>query len=227
MKIGIIGAMTQETQLIAPLLENSSVAEDSGVTITFGKLHGHEVALCTCGVGKTLAAAAAQLLISKYGCECIINTGVAGNTDPELGVGDVVIGQTLVFHDADMLIASHYAPFTEQFSSDPRLCDAAEGVCGALGEKCKRGRIATGDVFVCDSEVKNDIVRRTGCLCVEMEGAAIANIAARCGVPFLVLRVMSDNADENIAQALHVQDFDVSAYCRQSLALIEALLGEM
>lgn len=227
MIIGIIGAMKDETQLIEKLLVGQEKLSCGGMEVVRGKYKNHTVILCTCGVGKTLAAAATQLIITVFGCETVINTGIAGNTDSCLGVGDVVIGKKLVFHDADMTVASHYFPFTDCFCSDAGLVEKVEKICGELGVKYKTACIATGDVFVCDSQVKKDIVSRTCCSCVEMEGAAIANIAVRNGVPFLVLRVMSDNADEDIAYQKYALELPIGEYCELSAEMMKRLLDRI
>ncbi len=220
MTLGIIGAMSDETKLIAAELAQRSEQQLAGVTVISGTLSGRKVCLCTCGVGKTCAAAACQLLIDRFGCELILNTGVAGNTDPSLGVGDTVIASDLVYHDADMVITSHYAPFTESFACDPDLVALAQSCCRREGARFKTARIASGDEFVCDSARKRDIIARTNCSCLEMEGAAIAHVAARNGVRFLVVRVMSDNADENVAGDKFSLELDLGDYCRSSLRFV-------
>lgn len=223
MKLAIIGAMDEETRQIRENMTDARADDLHGVKVVQGRFEGLDTALCSGGVGKVNSAATAQLLVDLCGCDIMINTGIAGNTDARLGVGDVAVGERLVYHDADMTIASHSFPYTDHFSSDPELVSLALECCREQGVRCVAGTIATGDLFVCDSAVKSDIIARTGCCCVEMEGCAVANVAARCGVPFLALRVMSDCADENVADAKYQSILDTDKYCALSLALLARL----
>lgn len=227
MIIGIIGAMREETSLVSEMLSGRKLSTVSGVELSVGLYAGHTVIVCTCGIGKSSAAAATQLLIDRYGCGAIINTGIAGNTDSELFLGDVVVGRRLVYHDFDGEILSHAYPFTRDFCSDDKLCEIALAACEALSVRCKAATVATGDVFVSDEAVKADIVARTGCSCVEMEGAAVGHIAKKCGVPFLVLRVMSDDAARESAKGVMDNTIDTGDYCRLSRSLLKIILTEL
>ena len=145
----------------------------------------------------------------------------------EIGIGDVVVGRRVVYHDAqdDMLVQS--APFTAEYEGDPELVEAALRACRAAGVRAVAGTIATGDQFVGDSATKRSIQQRVHPDCVEMEGAAVSQIAAKNGVPCVVLRAMSDNADEAGYEVLVVKDFSISGYVATATAIVAHMLREL
>ena len=213
MKVGIIAAMPEEAKILKHRLENVSEETSAGIDLYLGKLHGKEIALCCCGMGKVSAGAAAQLLISKYGCEMIINTGIAGNMTSAVGIGDIVISKTAVYHDADNSLLAKSYPNKQAFEGDKKLINAAERACEGLGIKYITGTIATGDRFIGSTEEKQRIALEFAPHCVEMEGAAIAHVASKNGVPFVIIRSMSDDSDEEATLKLIVKKFDITEYC--------------
>ena len=226
-KIGLLGAMPQEIELLCRRLNDRSRRECGGITFYEGTLDGRPVALCCAGMGKAQAAAAVQLLVTVFGATAIVFSGIAGNMSTRVGIGDVVIGGTVVYHDGEPRMFAERYPHLEEFHSDARLVRAAERACAEAGVKCLVGRIATGDCFVGDSATKNAIAAKCAPDCVEMEGAAVAHIAAKNDVPFVILRAMSDNADEDAFQTLVVKQFDVGEYCDRAAHICAALIASL
>jgi len=195
---GIIAAMDAELALILESMKIESGKTVYGVQFHIGKINGVNVAAVCCSIGTINAAACASVLIREFGATAVVNIGVAGSTCDELDILDVIISDEVVFHDADTWIIKKYYPYRESFHADQNLIRMAEESIAkmeARGFSYKVGRIATGDMFVNNLAVKDDIVERHNPLCVEMEGAAIGQIAYMSGVPFLVIRSLSDKSD--------------------------------
>ena len=198
MRWGIIAALEAELELILAAMETESRLEAYGVCFHIGKIAGREVVAVCSSVGTINAAACASVLVRELGAQALVNIGVAGSTCDELDILDVVLSSEVVFHDADTAVLKKYYPYRESFPADARLIELAERSIAAIeGHEFgyKVGRVATGDLFVDSQQAKNDIVARVGPLCVEMEGAAIGQIAHMSGVPFLVIRSISDKSD--------------------------------
>lgn len=224
---GIICAMPEEMAILKSHMENTAAHKAGGIEVFTGQLVGKPVALCCCGMGKASAAAATQLLISSFGAGAIVNSGIAGNMTGVLSVGDVAISATVVYHDGEPEMINQSYPYQWEFAADTALVSAAAQSCRALGVKCATGRIATGDQFIGDSAVKAGIARAWAPLCVEMEGAAIGHIAAKNDVPFVIIRSMSDDADEAGREKLVVKQFDITDYCQTATAITEGTLSRM
>ena len=227
MVIGIMGAMPEEVSQLCTRLSGVTVEEYAGVSYHRGCLAGRQVVVCCAGMGKANAASTTQVLITRYGAGQIIFSGVAGNMTSKIGIGDVVIGRTVLYHDADMDMLSQSAPYLEEYPGDPALIAAAEAACAAAGVKAITGRIATGDRFVGDTETKKKIEDACHPDCVEMEGAAVSQIAARNGVPCVILRAMSDNADEDGYEVLVVRDFDIKEYVATATKIVAAMIERL
>ena len=226
-KIGLMGAMKDE---LAPLYHAMSDRREEtvgGVTFYEGGLDNKDVVLCCAGMGKAQAAAATQLLCSHFCVDAVLFSGIAGNMTSKVDVGDVVIGKTLVYHDGEPRMFAETAPFLQEFTGDERLIEAAGAACEENGVHHIVGKIATGDCFVGDSATKNSIAQKCAPDCVEMEGAAVAHIAAKNGVPFVILRAMSDNADEEGFEKLVGKPFDISDYCRTAAKISRSLIARL
>lgn len=196
---GIIGAMEQEIALVKAHMTVTETKTIYGSEYISGKLYDNDVVLVCCSVGTINAASCANIIIREYHADAVINVGIAGAAGEGLQVMDVVISDEVAFHDADTVITKFY-PFTNRFAADSRLIRLAEKCCAQMedrGFNYRVGSIATGDLFVNDAEVKADIVRRLAPDCIEMEGAAIGQVAYMNEVPFLVIRTMSDSADDS------------------------------
>lgn len=203
---GVIGAMESEVAQLRGALQNTEVTDCCGLTFYSGTMGRRRVVLVRCGVGKVNAARCAQMLIDRFGVDCIVNTGIAGGVGEGLAVADVVVGAELVQHDFDA-VAFGYArgnicdpahrDAPSVFRGDAELIAAFRAAAEALIDpaRVKTGRIATGDLFVASAEAKRDIAETFGAVAAEMEGGAIAQVASMAGVPFIVLRAISDLAD--------------------------------
>ena len=225
--IGLMGAMEDEIAPLAACMVAKESTSLGGIRFTSGLLGGKKVVLCCAGMGKAQAAAATQLLCTHFGATAIVFSGIAGNMTDKIGVGDVCLGGTLVYHDGEPRMFAETPPHLQQFAADERLVAAASEACSAAGVRCLAGRIATGDQFVGDSATKRAIAEKCSPDCVEMEGAAVAHIAAKNGVPFVVLRAMSDSADEAGYEKMVVKNFDPAAYCRTAAAVSRALIARL
>ena len=224
MIIGIMGAMPDEVDQLCARLENVTKEQYAGVEYHRGTLHDKQVVVCCAGMGKANAASTVQVLCTKYGIDRLIFSGIAGNMTSKIGIGDVVIGKTVLYHDAQLDMICQNPPFLKEYTGDPALITAPEAACKAAGVKALTGRIATGDLFVGDSETKAAIEAKCAPDCVEMEGAAVSQIAAKNGVPCVILRAMSDNADEDGHEVLVVKKFSIAAYVATATQIVAAMV---
>lgn len=205
MKWGIIAALEEELQPLLKELQLERQQKVYGTTVYQGTIYGQPVVLCKCGIATVNAALCTSVVIREFGADRIINTGIAGALGDGVKTLDVVISEDVCYHNRDNALERYY-PFTNCFAADPELIEcirqAAEGLVVREMPVCARvGRIVTGDLFIEDSAIKKDLCARYHPLCVEMEGAAIANTAFANGCPFAVVRTMSDCADENAAES--------------------------
>jgi adenosylhomocysteine nucleosidase len=210
-KIGIIGAMEVEIQALEAAMTSSGGTakakkiESAKLTFYEGELNGISAVVVKSGVGKVNAALCAQRLMLEFGVTHIINTGIAGAMAHGLGVFDIVVSTDAMYHDVDTSCFG-YKPGqipqmdVYQFPADEALITCAEKAFKATEfaaeHKLVKGRVASGDQFVSDREVKNHIREICSPACVEMEGAAIAHACWLNSVPFVVIRSMSDMADD-------------------------------
>lgn len=225
-KIGILGALPEEVEYVSAALKNPAAEEYAGVLYHTGTYSGKDVVVCCGGMGKANAASTTQVLITKFGVTSIVFSGIAGNTSDQIGIGDVVVGETLCYHDGEDRMLVQSAPGTALYTADPRLVKAAVIGCQKAGARHIVGKIATGDQFVGDPETKQRIQQKCNPDCVEMEGAAIAQIAMRNKVPFVVVRAMSDNSDESV-EFLGAERFELDEYVRTASAIVLAMLDAL
>ena len=195
--IGIISAMDLELQALTAKLSNKKEQIHAGVMYYTGTLDGVEVALCTCGVGKVNAAMHTQILIDKYKPSVIIQNGIAGSLSKDVKYFDVVIGNELVYHDMQTFVLEQYGPLEKVYYADALLVEKASQAAKDSDANVHIGRIATGDWFVSSTSEKEGIVERTKALCTEMEGCAVAHTAYLNDIPFVVMRAISDMADDS------------------------------
>ena len=203
MKLGIIGAMQVEVENLVEKLENSASRNVADSTYYEGKLEGLDVVVVQCGVGKVNAAMCVQTLCNLFDVTHIVNTGVAGSLKAELDIGDLVISRDAMYHDFEVKALGYphgKVPGMDvvAFPADEKLMTLAFGAAESVNPGHTRlGRVASGDQFICGKEQKDLIIANTGASCTEMEGAAIAHAAYRNGVPFVILRAISDKADDS------------------------------
>ncbi|MBR4017172.1 MAG: 5'-methylthioadenosine/adenosylhomocysteine nucleosidase [Oscillospiraceae bacterium] len=205
MKLGIIGAMDVEVATLKQLMQNKSERTVAGAVYCEGILEGLSVVVVQCGVGKVNAALCVQALCDLFMVTHIVNTGVAGSLNASLDIGDLVISSDAIYHDFDCHVLNDYYVVGQvpglsvrAFPADKMLTELAYSVADkACPGHTAIGTIASGDQFVCGKEQKQQIVDDTNALCTEMEGAAIAHGAWRNGVPFVIIRAISDKADDS------------------------------
>lgn len=213
--LGIIGASDAEVGALIAALETPETHTAGGVTCHSGTLGGHRVVVVNCGVGKVCAAMCAQLLIDRFAVDGIVNTGVAGGLADGMAVGDLVIADDAVQHDFDITAFGHprgYIParggdnVVSVWPTDPTLTAAFRAAAESVraregGFACHSGRIVSGDVFVSSAALKQTLRDDFGAVAAEMEGAAIAQVAYLNGVPFALVRALSDLADGSAADS--------------------------
>ncbi len=204
--IGIIGAMDTEVRHLIARMDNPAETVIAGRHFFCGTLAGRDVVVVQSGIGKVSAALTAQILIDRFAVDCLINTGMAGGLDARLAVKDLVVGTGAVQHDFDLTAFGHARGYitgdddsrATVFPAADTLVTAALDAAAAVlpaGSKAITGLVASGDIFVDDSALKRRIIDDFGAAVTEMEGGAIAQAAHDNGVPFLILRTVSDLAE--------------------------------
>ena len=202
-KLGIIGAMEEEVETLLGLMEEKRESQKAGSRFFDGVLEGLPVTVVQCGVGKVNAALCAQILCDCFGVTHLVNTGIAGSLCADLDIGDLVVSQDAMYHDVDAVAFGYpvgKVPGMDvtAFPADDALIGYAFAAAEAVNPgHTKIGRVASGDQFVASREVKERIIEITKALCTEMEGAAIAQTAYRNQLPFVILRAISDKADDS------------------------------
>lgn len=197
-RIGIIGAMAQEVNLLASQLENAERYEHAGFVFYTGTRYGLEVVVLQSGIGKVNAAVGTAILLERHQPDAVINTGSAGGFATDLSIGDVIISDEVRHHDVDAVVFGYelgqVPGMPAAYQADKQLRDLARGAIAALGEvNVREGLIATGDAFMADPErVATTRAQFPTMLAVEMEGAAIAQTCHLYGCPFVVIRALSD-----------------------------------
>ena len=226
--IGIIGAMDEEVQQIVNVMEVEKVESKASMTFNMGKLSGKDVVIVRSGIGKVNAAVCTQILVDDFGVDYVINTGIAGSLKAEIDIADIVISDDVLHHDMDASgfgYALGQIPRMEtlSFKADERLIALAKESCEHVIPEVgvHIGRIVSGDQFISNKEVKNTIVSNFSGFCTEMEGAAIAQAAYLNNVPFLIIRAISDKADDSAT--MDYPTFEAQAI-KHSVLLIRELV---
>ena len=220
-KYGIIGAMESEVSKLCDDLAGKEIVEYAGLRFFTGILEGKDVVIVKSGIGKVNAALCAQALVLKFNVTKIINTGIAGAFAKGLGVFDFVVSTAAVYHDFDTTAFGYKAGqvpgMPESFAADSQLVDTAitafEKTEFAKQHKIVKGVVASGDQFISDSGVKKTIQANFEPACVEMEGCAIAHTCYLNKVPFVIVRCMSDMADESVEQTYAFNEDVCAAAC--------------
>ena len=232
MKLGIIGAMEVEVATLKEKMEGASVSVKAGMEFCEGKLEGVSAVVVQCGVGKVNAALCAQILCDCYGVTAIVNTGIAGSLCSELDIGDLVISRDAIYHDFDLRFwgrpVGQVPGFdVTAFPADGKLMELAFGAAESVNPGHNRiGRVASGDQFICSREQKEMIIANTQAICAEMEGASIAHAAYRNGVPFVILRAISDKADDSAEMDYPTFEAIAAQRCAQVTMLLAEELSK-
>jgi adenosylhomocysteine nucleosidase len=231
--VGILCAMAEEQELLVAAIGDPPPLPGRGLEARRGTLEGHEVIVAAAGVGKVRAATTASLLVERLGCRALVLTGVAGGLSPALGIGDLVIADRVVdvdygrLTDAGRLV---YQPGTLPLpgvTPDPGytlpagLRSRVTALLATTGERAVVGTILTGDAFLASASVRDEYAARWSGLAIEMEGSAVCGVAERFGLPWLIVRALSDRAGEE-----SVGDFRafLSTAAAASARLVGALL---
>ena len=200
--IGIIGAMEVEVAILKEKMEDVRIIKKASMDFYEGILAGKKVGVVRSGIGKVNAGICAQILADVFSVDAIINTGIAGSLNKNINIGDIVLSTDVVQHDMDATGFGYRKGQIPQmpvffFNADDNLRRLAAEVCKEVNPDIQvfEGRIASGDQFVCDQDVKNRIVSEFSAYATEMEGAAIGQAAYLNEIPFLVVRAISDKAD--------------------------------
>ncbi|MDU6924902.1 5'-methylthioadenosine/S-adenosylhomocysteine nucleosidase [Franconibacter helveticus] len=226
MKAGIIGAMEEEVTLLRDKIENRQTLKLAGCEIYTGTLNGVEVALLKSGIGKVSAAMGATLLLEHCKPDLIINTGSAGGLAPTLKVGDIVVSDEVRYHDADVTAFGYeygqMAGCPAAFKADEKLIAAAQACIGELNLHAVRGLVVSGDAFINGADALARIRQNfPQAIAVEMEATAIGHVCHNFGVPFVVVRAISDVADQQ--SHLSFEEF-LAVAAKQSSLMVETLL---
>ena len=206
--IGIIGAMDSEVAALFARMTAKEKINLNNLTFYKGKLYNKDVVVVKCGIGKVNAALCTQLMILNFKVSKIINTGIAGAVGEGLKIYDFVVSTEAVYHDFDVQFFGYklgqVPGMPETFKADPSLINAAklafEQTDFANKLKLAQGRIASGDQFISGNEKKASIISNFHPQCVEMEGCAIAQTCYANNVPFVIIRCMSDTADDSVKE---------------------------
>lgn len=200
--IGIIGAMEVEVAILKEKMEDVRIIKKASMDFYEGILAGKKVVVVRSGIGKVNAGICAQILADVFSVDAIINTGIAGSLNKNINIGDIVLSTDVVQHDMDATGFGYRKGQIPQmpvffFNADDNLRRLAAEVCKEVNPDIQvfEGRIASGDQFVCDQDVKNRIVSEFSAYATEMEGEAIGQAAYLNEIPFLVVRAISDKAD--------------------------------
>ena len=216
---GIIGAMDEEVQSLEEHLTDKVIVNIAGMEFCTGTFSGHEVVVVKCNIGKVNAGICAQLLIEDFHVDRIINTGVAGSLDAKIDIGDIVISKDAVQHDYDLTPLGMKPGEFMDFGVTAFPADAArqESALKAVSEVAPEihafvGRVCSGDQFIASKAQKQKILDNFGGLCCEMEGGAIAQVCYVNKTPFVIIRAISDKADDS--EEISYETFKKSAAAR-------------
>lgn len=229
-KIGIIGAMEPEVAELKSHMSIERTVKKASMEFAEGTLKGVPVVVCQCGIGKVNAALSLQILSDLFEVTAVINTGAAGSLNNDLNIGDILISTEAIQHDMDS-VALGFQPgqipgLPEVFKADEALSELAVTVCQEVNPELtvRKGRVVSGDQFISSKEQKERLVSLFHGDCAEMEGASIAQGAYLNNIPFLIIRSISDKADDSAEM-----DFPtfVKKAAVHSAALVEALVERM
>ena len=230
-KIGIIGAMEEEVKRIKELMEDVNIKSIASMDFYEGRLEGVALVVVRSGIGKVNGALCTQILVDRYGVDLVINTGVAGSLRNEIDIADIVLSTDALQHDVDATGFGYelgVIPRMEQsiFEADPELITLAKSVCKRVlpGLGVHTGRIVSGDQFISDANKKEWLGKSFNGFCTEMEGAAIAQAAYLNKLPFLIIRAISDKADNSAEMAY--SEFEAIAI-DNTVLLLKELIKEL
>ena len=200
--IGIIGAMDVEVNTLKQKVKNKTVTHRAGNDFVMGDIEGVMAVVAQCSPGKVNAALCTQAMIDRFSPDSIINVGVGCSLSPEVVIKNVVIASDVCEYDIDITALGEPRGFINGLNmtkvpTDTALSDSLARAAINCGERIHRGTVASGDTFIAGEELKHSLKTDFGAICGEMEGGAIGHTCAANGIPFAVLRSISDGGDEN------------------------------
>lgn len=229
--IGIIGAMDQEVAILKQHMKTEEIVEKATLEFHKGELMGRKVVIVRSGIGKVNAALCAQILADVFHVDYLINTGVAGALENVINIGDIVISKDTLQYDMDVTPLGYKRGQipeldTLEFKADEYLVTLAKDTCESVNQDIHTytGRIVSGDRFVSDRETKNVLVKDFGGFCVEMEGASIGQVSYLNHIPYVVIRAISDKADDSAK--LDYPTFEKMAI-EHTVKIVEGMLKKM
>lgn len=229
--LGIIGAMEIEVQALYERMTDMEIQTVAGMEFHKGVLEGLEVVVVRSGIGKVNAGICSQILVDRYQVDAIVNTGVAGSLKKEINIGDIVLSTVAVQHDVDAGGFGYPAGEIPQmgikeFPADEALLELARACCKKANPEIQifTGRVASGDQFIDSKEKKQWIHDTFDACCTEMEGAAIAQAAYLNHVPYLIIRAISDKADDSAH--MDYGEFEAKA-AEHSVKLVTAMAKKL
>ena len=233
MKFGIIGAMEEEVAQLKEKMTDLTITKKAGMEFYDGLLLGKSVTVVRSGIGKVNAGCCTQILADLFSVDCVINTGIAGSLDASIDIGDIVLCTDAVQHDVDAVAFGYDLGVIPRmpvsfFPADENLRRAAKAVCEKVNPEINvhEGRVATGDQFIADKTKKDFIVTNFAAKCTEMEGAAIAQAAYNNNLPFLIIRAISDKADDSAEMDYPTFEAIAAHRCAQvTMTMAKALYG--
>jgi len=230
-KIGIIGAMADEVATLKEEMDITGTETVADMKFCEGMLDGKDVVIVQCGMGKVNAGICAQTLISDFGVDCVINTGVAGSLTNDLDIGDIVVSTEAVQHDFDVSpigFKRGEIPYTGliSFPADDNLRQIAVSTIEESYSDVNvlEGRICSGDQFINTDEQKARIIKQFGGLCCEMEGGAIAQACYLNHVPYVIIRAISDKFDGSNQIDYEIFEEDAAKKCA---AIVRSMIGSI
>lgn len=223
--------MDQEVAKLKEMMTEVEITKAASMEFYKGKLNGTEAVVVRAGVGKVNAACCTQALIDHFPVSCVINTGIAGSLQASIDIGDIVLATDALEHDMDAVSFGYdlgQIPGMEVFSftADEKLRKIAKEGCEKVNPDISvhEGRVVTGDQFVSSKEKKTWLVDHFDGCCTEMEGAAIAHVAYLNKIPFLIVRAISDKADDSAH--MDYPTFEAKAI-EHSVRLITEMAGRL
>lgn len=202
--LGIIGAMDEEVDKLKESMEDVQIVKRANMEFNKGRIYGKDVVVVRSGIGKVNAGICAQILVDLFEADAIINTGIAGSLKTEINIGDIVLSADTVQHDMDAVAFGYPVGQiprmdTLAFPADEKLIALAKECCERVNPEIDVfvGRVVSGDQFIADKKVKERLIENFEGYCTEMEGAAIGQAAYLNNVPYVVIRAISDKADDS------------------------------
>lgn len=229
--IGIIGAMDEEVSRLKEKMHVKKVEKKAGMEFFEGELAGKEAVIVRSGIGKVNAGICTQILVDDFQVEAVINTGVAGSLKNEINIGDIVLSSDSLQHDMDATGFGYkpgIIPRMEQsvFVADAQLIELAKQVNEQVNPEIRTfvGRVVSGDQFISDKQKKDYLVEQFAGYCTEMEGAAIAQTCYVNEIPYLVIRAISDKADNSAT--MDYGEFEAKAI-EHTVKLLTGMMEQM